>query len=131
MSAAEIEAYLGTTEFSKGQIEQIAQAADHNDMYVKVVIFRQIAEAAFKIFDARLLLRKQRIFMPAAIHDRFQSLIDMLSAAQVERELQHQHPNIPRNSWGKGITTYHAEGNKAYDELAAAVNERLFRTEPD
>src|SRR5579872_6779534 len=41
MSSDEIETYLGTTEFSKGQIEQIAQAADHNDMYVKVVIFRQ------------------------------------------------------------------------------------------
>jgi hypothetical protein len=53
--------------------------------------------------DANLLLRKRRIFMPNEMRSEFQSVVDLLSAAQIERKLQFQHPHIPRNEWGGSV----------------------------
>jgi hypothetical protein len=129
LNAADLDGFLSITQFSKGQCDQIRQAADHNDMYVKIMTWRSIAHAAQAIFDVRLLLRKQRVFMPDALRSGFQSLIDLLSAAQVERELQFQNPQIPRNEWGDSISTFSKNGNRDLEELAGFVNRRLFRDE--
>jgi hypothetical protein len=99
LSAPELEGFLSTTGFSKEQCDQISQAKNHNDMYVKkIVTWRAIANAAQANFDVNLLLRKLRIFMPDALRSEFQSLVDLLTAAQIERELQFQHPQFPRSA---------------------------------
>jgi hypothetical protein len=130
LSPEELDGFLTTTGFSKEQCDQIRDAADHNDMYVKIVSWRFIAAAAVKIFDARLLLRKQRIFMPEDLRAQFKGLIDLFSGAQVERQLQVQHPNIPRNQWGNAVSRFHQEGERSVEALAVSVNQRLFRHEP-
>jgi hypothetical protein len=130
LSVQDLEGFLSTTGFSKEQIDQIRDATDHNDMYVKIVTWRSIANAAQKNFEAELLLRKQRIFMPDAVRTEFQSVLDLLRAAQVERKLQFQHPNIPRNEWGGNVMRFFKEGDPALAALAVLVNQRLFRHEP-
>ena len=96
-------------------------------MYVKIIIWRSIAHAAQVNFDVNLLLRKQRVFMPDALRSEFQSLIDLLIAAQVERELQFQHPRIPRKDWGDSVSRFFESGDRTLQELAGNVNRRLFR----
>jgi hypothetical protein len=125
----ELDAYLSTTGFSEGQNDQIRQATDHNDMYSKIVTWRSIADAGQQNFDAGLLLRKRRVFMPDSIRSEFQSVLDLLRGAQVERKLQFQHPHIPRNEWGGAVTKFFGEGDQAFDRLAQIVNARLFRNE--
>jgi hypothetical protein len=89
MVPQELDAFLSTTGFSSEQNDQIAQAADHNDMYSKIVTWRSIADAGQRNFNANLLLRKQRIFMPDSMRSEFQSLIDLLNQTQVERKRIH------------------------------------------
>jgi hypothetical protein len=130
LSAQELDGFLSTTGFSKEQCDQIRKATDHNDMHVKIITWRSIAHAAQTNFDVNLLLRKLRVFMPDAMRSEFQSLIDLLSAAQVERELQFQHPHIPRNEWGNSVSKFFESGDRTLQELAGNVNRRLFRNEP-
>jgi hypothetical protein len=125
----DIESFLSTTPFSKEQRDQILQAADHNDTYMKIVIWRSIAHAETVIFKARLLLRMQRIFMPDDLRAQFQALIELCAAAQLERQLQFQHPHIPRNEWGDNIRRFRENATRDVDSLAASVNRRLFRSE--
>jgi hypothetical protein len=129
MPSQELEAFLSTTGFSSEQNDQIIQAADHNDMYVKIVTWRSIADAGQKNFAANLLLRKQRIFMPNSMHSEFQSVIDLLNKTQVERKLQFQHPHIPRGEWGGAVNRFFSDGDAALEKLAGIVNQRLFRNE--
>jgi hypothetical protein len=130
LSSEELDGILSTTGFSRQQCDQIRKAKDHNDMYVKITTWRNIAHAAQANFDVSLLLRKQRIFMPDALRSEFQLLIDLLIAAQVERELQFQHPHIPRRDWGNAVKTFFESGDRTLQELAGNVNRRLFRNEP-
>jgi hypothetical protein len=125
LSAQELDGFLSTTGFSKEQCDQIRKAADHNDMYVKIITWRGIAHAAQANFDVNLLLRKQD-----ALRSEFQSLIDLLRAAQVERELQFQHPQIPRKDWGNSVSKFFESGDRTLQDLAGNVNQRLFRNEP-
>jgi hypothetical protein len=125
----DLDAFLSTTGFSKQQNDQIKAADDHLDMFMKITTMRRIIDAQQKIYDARVLLRKQRIFMPEAVRFDFQSFIELLSGAQVERSLQFQHPNFPRNEWGNSIKRFYEEGEREYAALATAANQRLFREE--
>lgn len=129
LSSEDLDGFLSTTGFSNEQSDQIRKAKDHNDMYVKIVTWRSIARAAQANFDVNLLLRKQRIFMPDALRSEFQSFIDLLLAAQVERQLQFQHPQIPRKDWGDAISRFFESGDRSLEKLAGNVNRRLFRDE--
>ena len=129
LTPQDLDAFLSTTGFSDGQIDQIRKASDHLDMYIKIVTWRSIAQAGQENFETSLLLRERRIFMPDAIRSQFQGVIDLLNAAQVERKLQFQHPHIPRNQWGNAIKQFYEEGDTVYVALADAVNQRLFRHE--
>lgn len=129
LTVEELNGFLSTTGFSKEQCDQIRDARDHNDMYVKIVTWRSIAGAATAIFDVRLLLRKQRIFMTDELRGQFQALIDLFNAAQIERQLQFQHPQIPRNEWGNNVARFYEAADRDVDALAASVNRRLFRHE--
>jgi hypothetical protein len=68
-------------------------------------------------------------FMPDALRSEFQSLVDLLRGAQVERELQFQHPQIPRKDWGNSVSNFFENGDRTLQELAGNVNRRLFRNE--
>jgi hypothetical protein len=129
LSSQELDGFLSTTGFSKEQCDQISKAANHNDMYIKIVTWRAIANAAQSNFDVNLLLRKLRIFMPDVLRSEFQSLIDLLQAAQVERELQFQHPQMPRGGWGDAVKKFFESGDRTLQALAGNVNRRLFRDE--
>ena len=129
MTPQELEAFLSTSGFSKEQNDQIIHAADHNDMYNKIVTWRSIADAGWKNFAANLLLRKQRIFMPNSMRSEFQLVIDLRNKTQVERKLQFQHPHIPRGEWGGAVNSFFNDGDAALEKLAGIVNQRLFRNE--
>jgi hypothetical protein len=129
LGSEELDGFLSATGFSNEQCDQIRKAKDHNDMYIKIVTWRSIAHAAQANFDVNLLLGRQRIFMPDALRSEFQSFIELLLGAQVERQLQFQNPQIPRKDWGNSISKFFESGDRALQELARNVNRRLFRNE--
>ena len=74
MSADELRVYLEATDFSKQQIDQVINAANHNDLFVKVVHWRNIARAGGEVYEARLALRKRQIFIPDDIRGEFSAV---------------------------------------------------------
>jgi hypothetical protein len=126
LTPEDLEAFLSATGFSDGQVDQIRKAPDHLDMYLKIVTWKSIANAAQENFETNLLLRERRIFMPDTIRSQFQGVIDLLNAARVERKLQFQHPSIPRNQWGNAINRFFNEGDNMFNALAAVDAARVF-----
>lgn len=123
----ELRSYLELSGFSQEQIIQVGQADDRNDAFTKVTIWRQIATARTDIFEANLLLKRQRIFMPDGLRAQFQELIDLMNGAVVERKLNVQHPHIPRSEWGGAVLKFAKEFDSSFEALAKAVNLQLVR----
>lgn len=126
----ELRSYLATVDFTDQQIKQVTDATDRKDAYVKVIMWRSIAKAINDVFEVRLLLRKQRIFMQDNLREQFQAVIDLMNSAAIERKLNVQHPHIPQKEWGGNALKYSKEIDGMVDALAAAVNARLFRADP-
>jgi hypothetical protein len=127
MSAAEFTSFLSASDLSDGQKQQLTNAQDRVKTYSDILTWRSIVNAQNAIFDTRLLLRKQSIFMPAAMKDEFVKAIDLLSSAQIEQQMDHQH----RQS-GIGHdkrSTLINEGERIFAALGIAANRRLFRGE--
>jgi hypothetical protein len=129
MQNDELLAFLETTDFSGGEKKIFMEATDRTKAYSDIVNWRAIARAGQEIFDARLLLRKQRIFMPHEIRKQFADALDILSAAQVERRLRVEHRHIPSSDWGDGVQKFIKQADRMFEELADAANARLFRDE--
>jgi hypothetical protein len=88
-----------------------------------------VREAETDIYQARLTLREQRIFMPAEITNEFSEGIERMSRAQVERRLALENPHIPAYEFGKSSTDWLKDCTAEFDRLAKASNTRLFRQE--
>jgi hypothetical protein len=64
-----LNAFLSSTEMTDRQRQIISSASDKNRAYVDVIIARQISRASKDIFDMRILLRRQEIFIPETQRD--------------------------------------------------------------
>jgi hypothetical protein len=127
MTEEEFEAFLTAVDFSGNQKQQLRQAPDRQKTYGDIISWRSIVKAQNDIFDARLLLRKQSIFMPSALKDEFAKGLDMLSGAQVEQQMFHQHRQSGIG-WEKRSDLLN-NGEAMFAALDAAANQRLFREE--
>jgi len=127
MTQEEFENFLTAVDFSDSQKLQLKSAKDRQKTYSDIITWRSIVQAQNTIFDGRLLLRKQSIFMPSALKDEFTRALDRLGAAQVEQQMDHQH----RQS-GIGFekrSDLLNNGEAMFASLGAAANRRLFREE--
>lgn len=126
MSDEEFESFLTTTGFSDAQKFQMRNATDRKESYSSLLLWRAIWRAQNENFEARLLLRKQGIFMPANLKDQFRAAIDVLVATQIEQQVsQHKDSGI---GYEKRIY-FSKEGEAIFDRLSALANQRLFRNE--
>jgi len=126
LSPDDLAAFLETSELSAPQRQQVAEAAKKVDMYSKIMNLRQIHEAGAAIFDTRLLLRRQGIFLQSSLVGEFKNAIEILSKAQIERLVQFQH-----GSSGVGYDAslrLLSEGEKVFDELQSLVRARLLQS---
>jgi len=82
LSDEEINAFLSSTDLSDRQRQSVISATDKNQVYVNAVIAKQINRAFKDTFDGRILLRKQDIFIPAALSDMFSESFGIGSARQ-------------------------------------------------
>ncbi|HZV20134.1 MAG TPA: hypothetical protein VE986_01160 [Hyphomicrobiales bacterium] len=124
MTGEQLADYLATTDFSEPQKKQMINSSDKNRMYSKIVEKRQIAEADSAIYEARSVLRKQAIFVPEGLEKKFEDALQILSAAQVHRQVSfdHGHFHDSEEPVGKLLK----EGPKILAEIKTAVRERIF-----
>jgi hypothetical protein len=124
LDSDELSTFLDSTELSEGQKKQVVEAANRNSIYCRVVTFRYLNRAQADIFDARLLLRKNGIFVPDDLSRQFKSALELLSAAQVEKYMELRHAG--RHD-GKETLRFLDSGERIFGELLAAVRTRLLR----
>jgi hypothetical protein len=86
-----------------------------------------VNEARKDIYQARLTLREQRIFMQPEITKNFSDVIERMHSVRVERQVALENPgagDLWKDSaeWLKGSVP-------AFEEVATKANRRLFREE--
>jgi len=127
MTEEEFETFLTATDFHDIQKQQLRKAPDRQKTYGDIITWRSIVRAQNENFDARLLLRKQSIFMPSALKDEFTKALDILVGAQSEQQIDHQHRQSGIG-WKKRSDLLE-KGEAMFAALGVAANRRLFREE--
>jgi hypothetical protein len=116
--------FLETTELSAAQRQQVSSAMKKVDMYSKIMSLRQINAAGASIFDARLLLRRNGIFVQTSIMGEFKNALEILGKAQVERYIEFQHRSGVDYKESSRLLS---DGEKVLDRLQSMVRTRLHR----
>lgn len=127
MTEDEVKSFASASGLSEGDQKTLLQSNDREREYLTIISWRRVNDAGQDIFDARLALREQCIFMPESVSKEFEDVIESMSGAQVERRLSLQHPNIRSYEFGKAATDWMTNCTAEFKRMAKLVNERLFR----
>lgn len=103
-------------------------AKDPNREYVAIRNWQQIAKAGREQHELRLLIRKQRIFMPKQLSEQFMDSVAKLTSVYVHRKMSFQHAG-GIDPFGGPVEEFILSHEAMFDRLCAAANERLFRDE--
>ncbi|WP_315734228.1 hypothetical protein [Bradyrhizobium sp. SZCCHNR1093] len=128
MSEAETEAFISESDFPDREKDRLRRAIDKHTEYVAIVNWRQITRAGREQHQARLLLRKQRIFMPKELSDQFMEAINKLGAVFVQRKMGSQRLGST-DGFGGPIPEFLNSHDEMFERLAMLSNSRLFRDE--
>jgi hypothetical protein len=129
MSDEEVKSFASASGLGEEDQKTLMNATDRTKAYTTIEKWRLVREAGTDIYQARLKLREQRIFMPEAITKEFSDVIERMSGAQVERRLGLEHPNIRASEFGKTSMDWMSDCTDVFERLAKAANARLFRQE--
>lgn len=129
MSEEDIEAFAKGSGLADDEQASLLAASDKHKQYVSILSWRIVNEAGTDIYQARLALREQRIFMPPSITQEFADVIEQMNGAQVQRRLSLQHPHIRQYEFGEAQTKWLHDCVATFETLATSVNNRLFRDE--
>jgi hypothetical protein len=122
LSDDDLRAFLETTDLSDGQRKQVAAAADKERMFTKIVQLRQINSARGAVFDGRMLLRTEGIFLPKDMMESFKNAFDLLSKAETEQYVNFQHELREHTASMRLLD----EGEQLFDNLQSSVRKRLL-----
>lgn len=128
MSNEEKEAFISGSNLAENDKDRLRAADDQNKEYVAITTWQQIAAAGREQHDLRLAIRKQRIFMPKQLSDKFMDAVAKLTGVYVQRKLGYQAPGM-HAPFGGPIPEFLGSHEAMFDELCAAANQRLFRDE--
>jgi hypothetical protein len=109
--------------------KRLFAAADREKEYLNILSWQRVIEAGEDIYQTRLKLREQRIFMPEDITTAFSEVIEKMSGAQVERRLMLENPQISSREFGNVSVEWLQNCVPTFETLAKVANERLCRKE--
>jgi hypothetical protein len=125
MSAEDLQTFLQGTELADLQKKHVLDASDRNRAFARMLKMRSINKARDDIFDARLRLRTNGIFVPAELSAQFSSALEVLSKAQVQRYIESERDE--GSYGGKEVEFLIINGERIFSELTTAVRMRLLR----
>ncbi|MBS0530666.1 MAG: hypothetical protein JSS22_14960, partial [Proteobacteria bacterium] len=126
LTEVDFDAVMSDSGFSPDQTKRLKESTDKHKTYVRMMTWKMIAKAGNDIQATRLLLRKQRIFMPKVIRDEFESGLESMTRAFVGKKLAFQDP---RNFREEAVMDYLETHVTMFEKVADAANSRLFREE--
>jgi hypothetical protein len=87
MSDEEIRELAVSRSFNERDQESLLKSDDKPTLYVRLIQWQHIGQANKDIYQARLTLREQRIFMPPELTKQFADAIERMSKVEVERQI--------------------------------------------
>jgi hypothetical protein len=129
MSPDELTSFMSASDLDEREKKSLLNSADREKEYGNIINWRTVSLAETDIYQARLVLREQRIFMAAALTAEFAGVIQRMSGAQTQRKLSLQNPHIPSHEFGNDTRDWMRDCVSEFDRLATLANQRLFREE--
>lgn len=129
MSADDLSSFMSASDLDEREKKSLLNSADREKEYANIINWRTVSLAETDIYQARLVLREQRIFMAGALTAEFAGVIERMSGAQIQRKLSLQNPHIPSYEFGKATTDWMRDCVSEFERLATLANQRLFREE--
>jgi hypothetical protein len=129
MTDEEVKKFASSSGLSDSDQETLLKSSDRQDEYARLINWQNVIQAGKDIYQARLTLREQRIFMPPEITKQFSDVIERMSSVQVERQLAMQHKDAP--DMFKTSAGWIRDCLPVFDDMAILANRRLFREERD
>jgi hypothetical protein len=129
MSKDEISSFLTGFGLNEREQKSVLDATDKTKEYTTILDWRRVSVAGTDVYQARLTLREQRIFMPSVLTKQFEEVIERMSSAQVERRLSLENPGIKAYHFGKTSIAWLEDCVPVFENLATHANQRLFRDE--
>ena len=124
MSDEEVREFAASSGFSHRDQDALVSSTDRHNKYVRLVKRQDINVARKDIYQARLTLREQRIFMPPEISTQFSDAIERMFSVQVERQVTLELPADRGPS--KEATAWINDREQVFEHLAVQANQRLF-----
>jgi len=113
------------SDFSDDQKTEITSSTDKNRAYSSVVRRTDLSKAHDAIYEARISLMKESIFIQKAIKDRILEEIDLYHGARVEKLIGLQeNSRISEENANKVI----ANGLKNLNQIEGLLRDRLCRS---
>lgn len=81
MSDDELKSFLSSSDLNNRKRQTLLDAADQEKEYESIINWRTVGVAGNDVYQARLTLREQRIFMPADLTKEFADVIERMSGA--------------------------------------------------
>jgi hypothetical protein len=125
MSEGDVRAFLEAGELSEQQRNQVISSQNKNTTYTKVVTFRMIAKAESDIYELRLLIRKNGIFIPIDLRKSTTEAVNLLSNAESEAYMRHQFPN--QGTPYEASMKFTQDGEALFESLMEMTRARLHR----
>jgi hypothetical protein len=129
MGESDVKSFAASSGLNENDQKRLLAATDRENEYVNIVSWQRVIEAGQDVYQVRLKLREQRIFMPEDITTVFSEVIEKMSGAQVERRLMLENPQIPSLEFGNVSVEWLQNCVPTFENLAKVANERLFRKE--
>lgn len=126
LSREEVVTFLNATELSERQKSGVLDASDKNRSFAKMMSYRAAGIAGQEIFEARLLLRKNGIFITEELKKIYEAALDLCSEAQVHKDMENMHGSQMVRDL-KGDRIFLAEGSTTFDSVLAETRSRLLR----
>jgi hypothetical protein len=129
MSDDEIRSFLTGVGLDEREQSAVLRATDKTKEYTTILDWQRVSVAGKDVYQARLTLREQRIFMPSGLTKRFEEVIERMSRAQVDRRLTMENPGSRGRRSDEASTSWFADCVPVFEDLATHTNQRLFRDE--
>jgi hypothetical protein len=129
MSDERVTEFLKNNEFDEAIVRDILASNDRERSFLRAHTWRQINQAGKDNFACIQELRRQRIFISDDIRRQFDNALNIVTAAQAQRQVDYARDSSSGGRAGDYTDKFMAGGNAVVDALATAVNKRLFRDE--
>jgi hypothetical protein len=127
MNKEQLEEFLESSPLQKWQRTELKSITGKNRYYMKAIGWQNIVKAQDACREFHVYLLKNGIFIPEPLKAKFVELDEIIYAALVEHELNHQEVNTPRER--EAFKALRGKGAETLKSLEADVQGRLWKSE--